>query len=575
MAIRALRHYEDGPVPMKQTSLRAQITRVLVIVYAVSVVLFGYSTFLLERDRYRDAIEGAGVTLEAIMDHSANQLGNQLFFRNSSAIALMIDRMLGFNGLRAVEVFDAEWRLFSASYDWETDGAFVAVRPESFLEAGHPVISRTSFDGRPVLAYTTPLLVVGERYGYATAYLDISHLMEHVRVSAVLLSIMIMTLFTASVLIIARRLFVLVTRPLGIIVGGMKRVTEGARGVQVHLAARSEIATIADVFNRMSMEHATMYRRLEEVNRSLEEQVADRTRELTRSRELLERVLDSSGDGIMVLRSVRDDGGTIVDFEWILANPVAAAMFGGPDQQLIGTRFAGGRNVAMQTELHERFRAVSEIGEPLDAEVYTDSKALRGWFHVTAVRIDQSIAVTFRDITQRKLRELDLTGRANQDGLTGIPNRAYFDQCLDREWTEGRETGLPVSLLFVDIDNFKAYNDTHGHVAGDERLKAVAVVLSDAAYRPRDLACRFGGDEFVVLLPRTDTGGAVGVAERVASKLKDTPDGDRLHGTITVSIGISTYVPSPGQSPRALVDAADRALYAAKQNGRDRYAVTS
>lgn len=158
------------------------------------------------------------------------------------------------------------------------------------------------------------------------------------------------------------------------------------------------------------------------------------------------------------------------------------------------------------------------------------------------------------------------------DSLTGIPNRRYFDYALAGEWRRCARARTPLSLLAIDVDHFKAFNDAYGHVQGDTCLRRVAAVLMQAGRRPGDLVARYGGEEFFCLLPNTDQAGAMSVATRLKAALHDagiahrcSPLGDRL----TMSIGVATAYPPQG-SPEALVDFADRLLYVAKNQGRDR-----
>ncbi|MBE9181553.1 PleD family two-component system response regulator [Oculatella sp. LEGE 06141] len=166
------------------------------------------------------------------------------------------------------------------------------------------------------------------------------------------------------------------------------------------------------------------------------------------------------------------------------------------------------------------------------------------------------------------------------DGLTQIANRRCFDDCLQREWLRMARERLPLSLILIDIDCFKAYNDAHGHLAGDECLKQVAQIIQQAAQRPADLAARYGGEEFVVVLPNTAVHGAVRVAEKMQSSLKEKAiahANSSVGSAITLSIGVTGMVPRLGTASTELIATADKALYQAKLKGRNRivYALTS
>lgn len=157
------------------------------------------------------------------------------------------------------------------------------------------------------------------------------------------------------------------------------------------------------------------------------------------------------------------------------------------------------------------------------------------------------------------------------DQLTGLGNRRQFDHALARLTVEAVQSGQPLSLLLLDVDHFKLFNDLHGHATGDRVLRLVAERLS-ASIRARDLAIRHGGEEFAVLLPRTDLAGAIELAERIRDVIATTPldmagTSQDLRG-VTVSIGAVVY--APGESLTDLVARADGALYAAKRQGRNR-----
>ncbi|MBB1596908.1 sensor domain-containing diguanylate cyclase [Achromobacter sp. UMC46] len=177
-----------------------------------------------------------------------------------------------------------------------------------------------------------------------------------------------------------------------------------------------------------------------------------------------------------------------------------------------------------------------------------------------------------REMRLRRAFEAQLEKQARTDGLTGIPNRRTFDEALTREWQAARRDGHPLSLLFLDADRFKLYNDRYGHQEGDELLKAMASTLKKKARRPRDLAARYGGEEFVVLLPNTSRQRAIGIAETIRRAIADrqVPHQDNDSGIVTVSIGVATVVPKADQESSTLVEAADAAVYQAKKSGRNR-----
>jgi len=162
---------------------------------------------------------------------------------------------------------------------------------------------------------------------------------------------------------------------------------------------------------------------------------------------------------------------------------------------------------------------------------------------------------------------------ANLDGLTGCANRRCFDEYLYAQWLDLAESRSPLSLILADIDYFKIYNDNYGHPVGDNCLQAVATALSRSAPRNQDLVARYGGEEFAVIMPHTDTNGAVQVAQAIQSAvrgLKIVHPQSVVSPYVTLSLGVATMIPNLDFSPIALVIAADQALYQAKAEGRDR-----
>ena len=159
------------------------------------------------------------------------------------------------------------------------------------------------------------------------------------------------------------------------------------------------------------------------------------------------------------------------------------------------------------------------------------------------------------------------------DGLTGISNRRRFDDFLELEWKRSARSGTTLSLLMIDIDSFKQYNDTYGHVSGDDCLKKIAQALCETPKRPFDLVARYGGEEFGCILPDTDTAGALHVAEEMRNKVESLNiphDSSRVVPCVTVSVGAASVVPLLSTSSLSLVKEADTSLYAAKAGGRNR-----
>lgn len=200
------------------------------------------------------------------------------------------------------------------------------------------------------------------------------------------------------------------------------------------------------------------------------------------------------------------------------------------------------------------------------------------------VRI-QSFLKLKTDMEQRKTRELELLETTKQlesanhilenlsamDHLTGLANRRTFDQDVLMEWKRAQRDRNPLSILLIDVDFFKSYNDTYGHLAGDDALIQIAKVLKAVLKRPGDIVARYGGEEFAAVLPDTDETGAAKIAEEMRSKIlsKKILHENSPHKRISVSVGIATSIPTPTCSPEELIARADQALYAAKDKQRN------
>ena len=191
-----------------------------------------------------------------------------------------------------------------------------------------------------------------------------------------------------------------------------------------------------------------------------------------------------------------------------------------------------------------------------------------------------------RDRLQRQLRAattaLEATNASLQqlamsDGLTGLANRRHFDDRLHSEFKRAVRDQSPVALVILDVDFFKKFNDHHGHVAGDACLRKVAEALQAGQRRPGDVAARFGGEEFTILLPDTDLAGALLVAEKVRAAIAAlaVPHQRSPFQVVTASAGVHAFVPQRGQHARTLLEAADRGLYQAKAEGRNRVCTAS
>lgn len=192
-------------------------------------------------------------------------------------------------------------------------------------------------------------------------------------------------------------------------------------------------------------------------------------------------------------------------------------------------------------------------------------------FNVAVVRARVRTHLTLKRQSDA-MRELTLT-----DTVTGVANRRSFDTAFDSEWRRCDRSRSPLSVIMIDIDQFKRYNDAYGHQAGDDCLRQVAGAMVQCAGRPPDLLARYGGEEFVILLPQVGQEGAETVAQRILEVVRELAIPHRMSSVcdaVTVSVGIATMLPGSGAGDaEALVRNADDALYRAKESGRNRYCV--
>lgn len=180
--------------------------------------------------------------------------------------------------------------------------------------------------------------------------------------------------------------------------------------------------------------------------------------------------------------------------------------------------------------------------------------------------------------SHRKLEENNavLQRLSTMDGLTGIANRRHFDETLVIQWRICYREKKPLSIIMMDIDFFKKYNDGYGHQGGDDCLKAVAKALNEALHRPGDFIARYGGEEFVVILPNTDAKGAAEVAEHLRANVqaKNIPHAySAAANHVSVSLGVASVQPDDASTPEKLLAMADAALYKSKEQGRNRYTI--
>ncbi len=224
---------------------------------------------------------------------------------------------------------------------------------------------------------------------------------------------------------------------------------------------------------------------------------------------------------------------------------------------------------------------LAEASQLIKNKGYSDNPLLPGYQamlkHYRKLLKQTRRLVKMSDRMQSDLNELNerLEKLSSLDGLTGIPNRRCFDEIYETEWKRAERNGTPLSVIMMDIDYFKRFNDTYGHAAGDKCLQQTALALSSAAKRSMELVARYGGEEFVAVLPGTNMEGAGIVAENMRKLVVDLNIPhlkSEISDYVTVSLGIASSQPPvrSKDTPQNLINAADKMLYKAKNKGRNR-----
>lgn len=331
-----------------------------------------------------------------------------------------------------------------------------------------------------------------------------------------------------------------VVRPIERITTAMSRVSGGDLDHRVPEGSRDELGRMATSFNQMTSELKVTYQGLK------------------REQDKLTTIIFGAGEGIVVT----DHDGNIV-----LVNPAAEQLLGKDGRQITDQGF---RMLFDDPALVERMLA--EDAGHAETVAY---KARMLQVFASTIKDEQGrvvgSAAMLRDITEEKRLEELLRTMATTDVLTGLYNRRFLDEAMATEFHRALRTRSSLSVIMIDVDHFKKFNDTHGHDQGDRVLKSVAQAIR-AALRKYDLPCRYGGEEFLAILPNTDGEGALSFAERVRVSIETmTVDGMK----VTASLGVATFPQVVVDTPADLIERADAALYRAKETGRNRVVVAA
>lgn len=382
------------------------------------------------------------------------------------------------------------------------------------------------------------------------------------------------------------------------------KITHSSISIPYHLVREGEVYPMQELTDRNRFLEKMVSERtaqLFEAKEKLEHINEELTREITRHKHT-EEVLEESESTYRSILDASPDAITITDLEGsiLMVSPTACKMFSyNAPEDIIG------RSVLDFIVPADHKRAKANIRRILNRDENSGPKEYRG------IRQDGSlfgielnsglilgaqgqptkIVIIVRDITKRKQTEQRIqklvqqlkierdTARLNAvtDSLTGLANRRYFDDTIKAEFYRLKRSGASLSLIMVDIDHFKQFNDLYGHLAGDNCLKVVATTLQTVICRVPDVIARYGGEEFVVMLPETDQNGAVNLAQQMKEAIEEQaiPHGaSQTAHHVTISLGVVTVSTSETLvTPEQVVAMADNALYSAKKNGRNRYVV--
>jgi diguanylate cyclase (GGDEF)-like protein len=274
---------------------------------------------------------------------------------------------------------------------------------------------------------------------------------------------------------------------------------------------------------------------------------------------------ENGRDGFYLWKKIRDPAGVVTDFQLADCNERGAELFGTTKQEMIGSTFSDLYGASVYRDaLVKHYTEICDIGYSEDEiEVPPQSIIKAAWLHRKYSRTVDGLAVTMRDIGERIVNKLEMTRLANEDGLTGLPNRHWLSTKLPSMLESAKNNSQALALLFIDLDDFKNVNDTLGHAAGDALLKAAADRLR-FMMRPGDHVVRLGGDEFTVVLTSPAGDPSVrSVAARLIEAFKEPFFIGNVKNVVGASIGVALY-PEHGTDAESLLKHADFAMYEAK-----------
>jgi two-component system, cell cycle response regulator len=346
----------------------------------------------------------------------------------------------------------------------------------------------------------------------------------------------------------------------------------------IFMSARTETEDVVAGFDIGAVDYISKPLRMAEVCARVRTQLQIRSNSETQEEqaERLRTIVNNMAEGLLIIEA---------DGRIQFTNPACDKYLGFQENELAGRSITELLNPMVAQEYLDYFERYAAA--PQSAHSHGTREVIIRHRNGNSVCMDLTLTPMYlrqplfigllHDITHHKQSEDALQRAAMVDPLTMIANRRHFDAFLEKEWQRSLRSGLPLSLVVLDVDHFKLYNDTLGHPAGDACLQQVAQAIASHALRPTDLAARYGGEEFVLLFAETDADSAYLLAESIRAHVESLQLPHPRSPTslwITVSIGVSSILPCQLDSTESLFVAADRAMYVAKESGRNQVQAT-
>lgn len=556
---------------MSRLQIRTKIALVMTCLLGViSIAVYLYVPAALHRQIVQSVIQKSA----ALSTTTAFSVGEALHARNRASVAAALAGLRGNPDLVYLVLTDDRGRPFASFNELvAAESRYLEVPMERIATPQRPVQGGQGsgrFSGPEVMGgitadgmtYQTVVPVRHEGRLVGRLYTGMSLHMANAdaaRTRAAIAVVTILVFAVGTVLLFA--LSTLITVPLKRIVQTTQAIAAGDFSRRAEVGSRDEVGDLATAFNEMVDRVAAAYEQLADWNRRLETRVQERTAELTLSEERYRLLFERNLAAVYIA----DENGKVID-----CNEACATLFRYPSREEF---LREGRIEYMHP--HRREGVIRRLRD--EGTVANEEVELRGrndtpvWVLENVRRVAASgtgealLEGILLDITDRKRAAEEIAHRAYHDALTGLPNRALLLDRLEVAMAQSRRIGETLAILFLDLDNMKAINDTFGHETGDRVLTAVASRLSKSV-RASDTVARVGGDEFLILLTVKDSSEAESVARKLLHTLSEPLVVERDELYVTSSIGVALH-PAEGDSAAILIRRADEAMYRVKEAG--------